>query len=394
MCRAPRSEAAARRALPALLRGVVLAGVIPAWPPALLPAQATSSPTVTALPAEATELAEPFTHITAVAELRDGRLVVHDHRDARLLLVDFTSDAVTDVARSGAGPREFRGAAPLLLTPGGEVWAWDVQQDRILVISPAGKPISTRRWEAQGGSAIFPRVADAAGRLYGEHRDWRREGSALVEADLTAIVRLTGARRDTIAFVQPLRRPANTGRERYIVRASGFATVDAWGVFADGRVIVVRAAGFRPELHLPDGSLVRAAPIPFSPIAVTAEHRREHLAEFQRTVDDARRASRFTERAERMAAVRVAEPLEWAATKPPLRDPVIHVDGRQRAWVPVNDALEATGLRYDLLDRDGRRVGAVRLPRGERIVAFGAEALYTERRDADDLVYLRRHRLP
>ena len=92
--------------------------------------------------------------------------------------------------------------------------------------------------------------------------------------------------------------------------------------------------------------------------------------------------------------IRVAEPLQWATTKPPLRSSTIRVDARQRAWVAVYDALDSLGTRYDLLDRDAKRVASVRIPRGEQLVGFGQNVLYTARRDADELVFLRRYPLP
>jgi hypothetical protein len=178
------------------------------------------------------------------------------------------------------------------------------------------------------------------------------------------------------------------------VRAPGFATQDAWGVFRDGRVVVVRGSNYQPFIYLPDGTRRTATPIPFRTLPVTAEDRREELAATQRLLNDARRRSRSAEASQRMSALRVMEPEAWATHKPPLRDAVIRVDSRDRAWVPVHDADAHLGARFDLLDRDGRRIDAIRIPRGERLVGFGRGTLFTVRRDDDDLSYLRRYQLP
>jgi hypothetical protein len=73
----------------------------------------------------------------------------------------------------------------------------------------------------------------------------------------------------------------------------------------------------------------------------------------------------------------------------------IHVDSRDRAWLAVREsAFDSTGIRYDLLDREGKWVDAVRIPRGFTFVAFGRGTLYVARRDADDLLWLQRYALP
>ncbi len=342
----------------------------------------------------AVELAEPVSSVGELVELADGRVLISDFREGRLLVGDLVRQTIVDAARVGSGPREFRSASPILRGPRGEVWVWDVAQDRVLILDAKGVPRRTRAADSQAAYAVLPRAADATGRLYGEFRDWKRAPGGLVQAESTAIMRLAGAKRDTIALVQPLQRPHRTARDRYVIRASGFASQDAWGVFSDGRVLVVRGARYQPEVVLPDGSHRLAPPIAFVPQPVTAGDRLNHMAETQRVLAEAQRSARSADGAQRAAALRVAEPTTWPKFKPPIRDATILVDARERAWVAVYDADEATGFRYDLLDREGRRVGAVRLPRSERLVGFGKDVLYTVRVDEDDLSYLRRYRLP
>ncbi len=338
------------------------------------------------------EFAEPFSHVGELAELPDGRVLVSDFRENRLLLVDFTKRTVRDAARAGGGPREFRGASPMLAAPRGEVWIWDIAQDRILLIDATGAPRGTRPANLHRGVfAVLPRAADASGRVYGEFRGWK---TGLVQQESTAVVRITGTRKDSLALIQPLLPPHRTARDRHVIRASGFTPQDAWGVFPDGRVLIVRSARYQPELILPDGVRRLAAPIPYAALPVTVADKRAHMAAAQQVVADARRLSQSAENGQAMAAVRVAEPLEWASVKPPIRDGVIRIDAKSRAWVAVHDAHEATGPRYDLLDREGRRVGAVRLPPGERLAGFGSGVLYTVRQDEDDLSWLRRYPLP
>jgi hypothetical protein len=342
----------------------------------------------------AVELAEPLSSVGEFLELADGRVLISDFRERRLLIGDLRRHTLVDAARTGSGPREFQGASPIIRGANGEVWVWDVAQDRVLVLSALGVPQRTRAADVQGAFAILPRAADASGRLYGEFRDWVRADRGLVQAESAAVVRVAGRRRDTLALVQPLMRPHRTARDRFTLRASAFATQDAWGVFPDGRLIVVRGSTYRPELVLPDGSRRVAAAIPFRPLPVTARDRQDNMTEAQRALAETRRNARSAAAAQQANALRVAEPESWPQFKPPLRDAVILIDAKQRAWVSVYDAEENSGLRYDLLDRNGVRVGAVRIPRGERLVGFGNGTVYTVRIDEDDLSFVRRYSLP
>ena len=54
----------------------------------------------------------------------------------------------------------------------------------------------------------------------------------------------------------------------------------------------------------------------------------------------------------------------------------------------------APGNDYDAIDRSGRRIRAIHLPRNERIVGFGAVSVYVAVRDDDGIERLRRHPWP
>ena len=61
------------------------------------------------------EFPEPFTQVTGLRELKDGRLVVIDSRDKIVELVDFKAGNATKVGREGSGPGEY--AFPMRLVP-------------------------------------------------------------------------------------------------------------------------------------------------------------------------------------------------------------------------------------------------------------------------------------
>jgi hypothetical protein len=61
---------------------------------------------------------EPFTQITSVRELRDGRVVALDRRDGIVLLVDFRNGKATAVGREGSGPANTYSPADSSPSPG------------------------------------------------------------------------------------------------------------------------------------------------------------------------------------------------------------------------------------------------------------------------------------
>ncbi|MDP1861873.1 MAG: hypothetical protein Q8K82_24655, partial [Gemmatimonadaceae bacterium] len=86
------------------------------------------------------ELAEPFTNVGGVRELKDGRLVVIDARDKIVQLVDFKAGTGTKVGREGSGPGEYALPMRLVPLPGDSSGVYDMLNSRLLVVLPNGKP--------------------------------------------------------------------------------------------------------------------------------------------------------------------------------------------------------------------------------------------------------------
>jgi hypothetical protein len=98
---------------------------------------AQEAPRLTLAPPNAT-LGEEFTYVTWVRELRDGRVIITDRGDARIVVADLTSGKVTQVGRAGRGPGEYSNARPV----------WSISRDSGLMID------ADRRWLLFDGAAI------------------------------------------------------------------------------------------------------------------------------------------------------------------------------------------------------------------------------------------------
>ena len=354
-----------------------------------------------AIDSPSTEFPGPFSAIGNIVELADGRVLVHDSREKRLGVADFRSGVFRVTAREGAGPLEYGMLASVVRMPGDSVVGWDLRNSRRLTFAPDGSPAGTSPVDGRGGAMMrfgqpIPEMSDASGRWYALYQGMTVGGGAVQTADAYALVRITPSTGavDTIARL-PLPRSQRTERTQGKMRvyATGFVARDAWGVFPDGSVLVVRGADYVPEVIRPDGSRAVAPPVPYARVPVTAADRAAHVKEIEGRMGRMG-AMLSAELGAATSGVEVVPPDAWQEVHPPLLGTRIPVDSRGRAWVHVMDRDRAAGERYDLLDAQGRPVDAVRLPKGMRLVAMGNGVLYLTREDEDGLLYLRRYALP
>ena len=136
------------------------------------------------------ELSEPFTNVTTVRELSDGRVIVIDNGDRALYVVDFAAGTSTQVGRPGGGPAEYRSPTALLAGESDTTLLTDPGNSRILILGPDAKPagLLTDAWPMTGGQpgTRLPRAIDASGRGYFVSRarqpepDQRQHGGARV----------------------------------------------------------------------------------------------------------------------------------------------------------------------------------------------------------------------
>ena len=352
-----------------------------------------------ALAAPTAEFAEPLTGPLRMVELRDGRVLIHDGKEKRLAIADFASGEFTDVAREGSGPTEFRSAMALLRATGDSIWLYDIILSRVLVLGPDGKPARTQLFvNASDPMAMLSRPIvrehDASGRTFGELRVVRFAEGRMSFSDSVLLVRATAGRADTLAMMpNHVRAPSFDGQVLRI-RAPGFPPADAWGVFPDGRVMVVRGVTYVPEIFLPNGTRRAAAALPFPRVAVTAADRTKMMEDTRKAMEEGMNLGRAMAGNQPMPRFEIIEPDPWQSHKPPLAGTVILVDSRSRAWVPVLRREAGLGERFDLLDADGKWLDAITLPKDVTLLGFGRTVVYTARKDSDDLLWLQRHPLP
>ena len=338
------------------------------------------------------ELSEPFTNLVSARELSDGRVIVIDGGDRAVYAVDFAAGTSTQIGRPGSGPAEYRTPQLLLAAGRDTTLLTDPGNSRILMIGADAKPAGslTGAWPMLTGQpgTRLPRAVDARGNGYflGRAGNVEQAVNGMVRADTVAVVRTArgSAKDDTITFVQTAPRRITTqtkdGKLTGVnVMIAPFPPADAWQVFPDGAVAIVRVNGYRVDWVLPDGKRVTGKPNPFTPVRLVDADKR--LPSGGSGVRGGGPGS---------SPPNNAPDIEWPELKPPFfpNDALAGTDGRM--WIHRHVAATDPRARYDVADRRGVIVETVELPKGGRIVGFGARSIYVVRLDSDDLQYLQR----
>jgi hypothetical protein len=198
---------------------------------------------------------------------------------------------------------------------------------------------------------------------------------------------LTSSSADTIAW---LRNPPNaseisgtTGAFR-INAARPFESSDAWVVFPNGRVVIVRVADYRLDVIAPNGSVTRGVPMPYTPIRVTEDDKRQWR--------DARKgATMTTVSGQVIPLANLPDPDSWPDTKSPFATTGVFGAPNGDVWVFRQRAADDRIPAADVFDARGALVARVTLSADARPIALGMRGVYAFRTDADGLQYLQRY---
>jgi len=352
------------------------------------------------------EFTDPFTQLSSVRELKDGRVIVSDRRDKTVQLIDFKSGATTKVGREGQGPGEYSLPASLIALPGDTTAIYDPFNSRYLLVGPDGKTGKDFRMEETsaggpgggiriGGAA--PKGTDARGRIYYEAPAFSISPDGPPrQADTAAVVRYDRATKksDTVAWVHlpPTNIRVSGGRDNrnVMVMNNPFAPRDDWAVMPDGRVGVIRAADYHVDWYAPVGGRKAGPPMKLDRLPFSEADKEEYRKA-------RRNAGGMTVRNENGVITRgaatpanIPDP-EWPEYKAPFPQNAAFARPNGELWVAQARKASDKTPKYHVFDGQGKLLGTIVLPESTRLVGFGNGTVYTVRIDDDDLQYLRRH---
>jgi hypothetical protein len=181
---------------------------------------------------------------------------------------------------------------------------------------------------------------------------------------------------------------------KYTMAYPGLIAADAWAVFPDGRIAIVRGATYQVEFIAPDGKKTIAGRIAYEPIRLTAADQKAELDEARRQMAEQGKVAQKMMPAGFSLDMELLPPASWPANYPAVAPlgAIAAPDGR--LWVRRSIPFRVGRDQWDVIDASGKLVASWRLPAKTTIVAVGQGAVYTVRQDEDDLRYLQRVVIP
>lgn len=318
-------------------------------------------------------LAEEFSDLVTMRELLDGRLLLSDRKEERLVVADFARNAVRDIARQGSGPREIEMFVAKLLPLGNDITlAAELNRWSVVLVDSVA---STLRPDSPARLAV-PLLPLGYGNGYllaNIGQGWR-------DSSKLGLVRQTTGALETIATLYSGPGPRSTVRTvqspdgpQLLMGRVPLQVWDQPALFRDGWVAIARVNPYRVDWRSPNGQWTRGAPLPFTRVRMTE---REQAAYGERF-----RWSR------NMTA--------WPEFMPPFDD-AAQVFPAPEGLLVVRRAATADRpeTRYDVVDRTGALRGELVLPRNQHILGFGARSVYVVDVDDDGIQRVNRHAWP
>jgi hypothetical protein len=342
-------------------------------------------------------LAEDFAAIRGVRELADGRLLVSDYIDQRVVLVDLGRGSVVVRVSKGGGPQEARLPTRLVPLPGDSTILVDLGNNRLLLLDGTGRAVRTIAAERQGVLGV--RGVDASGAMYYAVPGWSEESP--LPNDSVRIVKWNprGGAEQTLAVVQgermrsDIRSPALKPR----IPTVGYASQDGW-VVADGGVLrIVRAGGYRVETRAPGAAPVIGPSYAAPTRPVSAAERLAFVRAFNASSPTSGKGEQggmgFSPAMSEQEVAEMARGTQFAERHPQFDAGRVVAEPGGRLWVG-RPAEEGQPVRYDVFDAAGRRVSSVELPAGRRVIAIGRQGALVIAESELGLQHLERYPLP
>jgi len=344
---------------------------------------------------------EPFSYLSGVRELADGRILAADPMSQVLLRLNLDAGTADTIGRHGKGPQEYEGPDQVFPLPGDSTLLVDLGNGRLIVVDPEGRfvewtPMTTATDDGLGRT-VHPNFADAAGNLY-DGGPYSPEGPPDTTA-LHKIVRATGeetriAAAWHTAYVRPQR-----GAKRPMLRPH-----DDWAVGSDGRVAVIRANGYSVDWYFPDGRVVKgptneaeAYPMGLPEKEAALEHANANgISSFAQYSEAGMQNLRMS-RGFPAGTFPGIDGLAWPENLPVFHVGETLVSPRGEAW--VHRMMPAGGPgRIEVFDERAIRVGLIELPPQSKVIGFAAggepgSEVYVARTDDVGLIWLERFRI-
>jgi hypothetical protein len=157
-----------------------------------------------------------------------------------------------------------------------------------------------------------------------------------------------------------------------------FAVGEEVAVAPDGWIAVARLDPLRVDWIRPDGRVVRGAPTGDAPVPLGDAEKERYLGAHTAAIRTFEAYPPSGIRDVLLTRYRV-----FPNELPPFEPGALVAGGDDLAYLQRLEPVGAQGARHDVFDRTGRRVGVLRLPADQRVVAVTERYRYVVRTDAD-----------
>ena len=352
---------------------------------------------------------EPFSFLSGVRELPDGKLLAADPLSQVLLRVDMDAGTADTLGGVGGGPEEYQQPDEVFPLPGDSTLLVDLGKTYLTVIGPDGTfhgGLSMALATEDGPmSIIMPEAVDELGRIY--HRGMGGFGQG--PADSSSVTRYDRSTEtsETVASIW-ITEPTVTrsGGGNVSMTLPRMVPNDDWAVAPDGRIAVIRANGYMVEWHLPDGQIVTGPENPYEELPISYADKEADLENSSGaglSIAIRRSSSGASEMQMSRGGSRgggdgpTVEDQVWGETFPPFQNGRSVASPSNEVWVqrwlPVDHPPT-----MDVFGPDGVLKGSVTIPERSQLIGFGQdsggdEVAYFVRTDEVDLQWLERYRV-
>jgi hypothetical protein len=344
--------------------------------------------------------------VSSVRHLLGGGVIVNDVEKRQLVVYDATlrhARVIADTSSNAANPYGLRTTSGALISYIGDSTLFvDLESQAFLVIDPRGSfarvmaPVRATDMFFIGSATAGASQFDQRGRLL--YRSVRRNGTTastqpvatssrrvVIEPDSAPVMRMDFDKRsvDSIIFLRVTPR-----RSMLVQSASSMYTLnvihplpmsDEWTQLPDGTIAIVRAQDYHMDWLSPNGTVSSSPRMPFDWRRITKEDKKAMVDSVKRA--EAERVAKLPPLPPSQFAIprsqEVVDPSDLPDVFPPVRAGQVRADPEGRVWILPSTSRDAKegGLLYDVVDRAGRIVERVQLPKDRVLVGFGPNGL-------------------
>jgi hypothetical protein len=364
------------------------------------------------LPKPVKEIEDPFSLVMGIAELKPGQVVVVDGMETTVTHVDFATGAKRVLGRKGNGPGEYNNPVGVIRLPGDTILVLDAPGGgggaaiRAVKFLPNFNPGTTSNMMLMNTADTTivqgTMFVDRAGKLYSTSVKLLMGPTGPTPADSMIIVRFDLEANPGFTRLGAIKTPQTGSQERrlegstIVVRVpfAGLALADAWTLLPDGTIAIIRGKGYTIEFLGRDGKTTPPVAIPYERIRVTEADKKAELDWQREQLNSVMAVIKKTMPPNLTLDLAITPPPSWPVEYPPIAAIIAWPAPNGNVWVRRSVPARLDREQWDVIDRSGKLVARWQLPPSTSLIGIGANAVYTSRRDEDDLRYLQRVVLP